>query len=95
MAHSVHRCSIYSILTLSIGLQQPIYTVLASAVAFYNKKKGHTVHITMSTFQVLNTAESEKYKYFNFNQRALGFKQTFNSSRVTAGTTACTSPEAV
>lgn len=54
----------------------------------------HTVHITMSMFQVLNTAETERYKCFNFNQRVPGFKQTFNSSRVTAGTTACTFPAA-
>lgn len=59
------------------------------------QQKGHWAHITMSMFQVLGAAETQRYKYFNFNQRAPGFKQTFNMSRVTAGTTACNSPAAV
>lgn len=58
------------------------------------QQKGHSVHIAITMFQLLNAAETDG-KYFNFNQRAPGFKQTFNISRVTAGTTACTSPAAV
>lgn len=38
------------------------------------QQKGHWAHITMSMFQVLDAAETQRYKYFNFNQRAPGFK---------------------
>lgn len=96
----------WHILPIPVYLQRPnpqhhiVYSLAADTLRadFFHcclQQKGHSVHITMSMFQVLNTAETERYKYFNFNQRAPGFKQTFNISRVTAETTACTSPAAV
>lgn len=63
------------------------------SINVYNKKDS-VLRLQQAWLKISAQQEAETWKYSSFNWRESGFKRTFSMSRVTAGTTACSSAAA-